>query len=159
MVDQTYFTMALRYARKFLWWDNCINTPMIWKKKKIGKTTSTYSCGVYLILRVFLILVTHPRGEEERPKNPHTKYRTLILRICPTPEGKRQNPGNKLPLHNSLLRGFTWAKIMFFLIVEACPICHLPFLLAVSIAIIISMLLSELLPAVLLFYDFALSLE
>ena len=48
---------------------------------------------------------------------------------------------------------------MFFSILEACPICHLLFLLAVSIAIIISMLLSELLPGVLLFYDFALSLE
>ena len=107
------FTVALRYARKFLLWDNCINTPMIWKKQKLAKQHPHTAVGS-IILMVFLIILTHPRGEEERPKNPHTKYRALILRVCPTPEGKRQNPGNKLPLHNSLLRVFTWAKIMFF---------------------------------------------
>ena len=45
---------------------------------------------------------------------------------------------------------------MFFLILEAFPICHLLVVLAVSIAIIISKLLSELFPAVLLFYDITL---
>ena len=132
------------------------------EKRSLAKRhphTAVWSSS-YLILRVFLIIVTHHRGEEERPKNPHTKYRTLILRVCPTPEGKRQNPGNKLPLHNSLLRGFHLRKnYVFFLILEACSICHLLFLLAVSIGIIISMLLSKLLSAVLLFYDIALSLE
>ena len=128
-------------------------------KKKLVKRHPHTAVGSssYLILRVLLIIVTHPTGEEERPKNPHAKYRALILRVCPTSEGKRQNPGNKLPLHNSLLRGFHLSKnYVFFLILEACPMCHLLFVLALSIAIIISMLLSELLPAVLLFYDIAL---
>lgn len=88
------------------------------EKRNLAKRhphTAVWSSS-YLILRVFLIIVTHHRGEEERPKNPHTKYRTLILRVCPTPEGKRQNPGNKLPLHNSLLRGFHLRKnyVFFF---------------------------------------------
>ena len=114
------FTVALRYARKFLLWDNCINTPMIWKKQKLAKQHPHTAVGS-IILMVFLIILTHPRGEEERPKNPHTKYRALILRVCPTPEGKRQNPGNKLPQYNSLLRGFTWAKIMFFQYLKPVP--------------------------------------
>ena len=82
---------------------------MIWKKQKLAKQHPHTAVGS-IILMVFLIILTHPRGEEERPKNPHTKYRALILRVCPTPEGKRQNPGNKLPLHNSLLRGFHLSK-------------------------------------------------
>ena len=153
------FTVALRYARKFLLWDNCINTPMIWKKQKLAKQHPHTAVGS-IILMVFLIILTHPRGEEERPKNPHTKYRALILRVCPTPEGKRHWTLGTSCLYIILFWGvFTWAKIMFFLILEACPICHLLFLLAVSIGIIISMLLSKLLSAVLLFYDIALSLE
>ena len=88
------------------------------EKKKLARRhphTAVRSSS-YLIIRVFLIIVTHHRGKEERPKNPHTEYRALILRVCPTPEGKRQNPGNKLPLHNSLLRDFHLSKNYVFFI-------------------------------------------
>ena len=71
-----------------------------------------------------------------------------LVPVCSTPEGKRQNPCFLLIFF--LLRGFHLSKNCFFLLLEACPICHLLFLLAVTTAFIISMLLSELLPTVLL---------
>ena len=58
--------------------------PSFEKKKKLAKQHPHTAMGS-IILRVFLIILTHPRGEEERPKNPHTKYRALILRVCLTP--------------------------------------------------------------------------
>ena len=72
-----------------------------------------------------------------------------LVPVCSTPEGKRQNPCFLLIFF--CLRGFHFSKnYCFFLLLKACPICHLLFLLAVTTAFIISMLLSELLPTVLL---------
>ena len=131
------------------------------EKKKLTKQHPHTAVGS-IILMVFLIILTHPRGEEERPKNPHTKYSWLSFSGSASPHRGRGRTLGTSCLYIILFWGvFTWAKIVFLLILEACPIwCHLLFLLAVSIAIIIAVLLSELLPAVLLlFYDIALSLE
>ena len=68
-----------------------------------------------------------------------------LVPVCSTPEGKRQNPC----LFVCFLRGFHLGKNYCFF--KSVPYaCHLLFLLAVTTAFIISMLLSELLPTVLL---------
>ena len=72
-----------------------------------------------------------------------------LVPVCSTPEGKRQNPY----LFVCFLRGFHLSKnyCFFFCYLKSVPYaCHLLFLLAVTTAFIISMLLSELLPTVLL---------
>ena len=72
-----------------------------------------------------------------------------LVPVCSTPEGKRQNPC----LFVCFLRGFHLSKnyCFFFCYLKSVPYaCHLLFLLAVTTAFIISMLLSELLPTVLL---------
>ena len=72
-----------------------------------------------------------------------------LVPVCSTPEGKRQNPC----LFVCFLRGFHLSKnyCFFFCYLKSVPYaCHMLFLLAVTTAFIISMLLSELLPTVLL---------
>ena len=69
-----------------------------------------------------------------------------LVPVCSTPEGRRQNP---CLLYFFFLRGLS-KNYCFFFVTLSCPICHLLFLLAVTTAFIISMLLSELLPTVLL---------
>ena len=72
-----------------------------------------------------------------------------LVPVCSTPEGKRQNPC----LFVCFFEGFSLEQklLSFFCYLKPVPYaCHLLFLLAVTTAFIISMLLSELLPTVLL---------
>ena len=81
-------------------------------------------------LRAQVIAITD--NEDQEPIHSPNQITAVLnlIPVCSTPEGRRQNPCLLLIF---FLRGFHLSKnYWFFLLLEACPICHLLFLLAVT---------------------------
>ena len=92
-------------------------------------------------------------NEDQEPVHSPNQITAVLnlVSVCSTPEGKRQNPCFLLIFF--FLEGFSLEQkfLFFFCYLKSVPCaCHLLFSLAVTTAFIISMLLSELLPTVLL---------